>query len=64
VGLLSKEKISKEKSKEKKINGEAYDVNKQMIRSQKYASVKESVLFSLCYACDSIVWVTQKESGL
>ena len=50
--------------KKKKINGEAYDVNKQMIRSQKYASVKETVLFSLCYACDSIVWVTQKESGL
>jgi len=31
VGLFSKEKISKEKSPEQRISGEAYDVNKQII---------------------------------
>jgi len=31
MGLFSKEKVSKEKSEEKRISGEAYDVNKQTI---------------------------------
>jgi len=31
AGLLSQEKISKATSEEKRISGEAYDVNKQMI---------------------------------
>jgi len=39
AGLFSKEKISKEKVKKKRISGEAYDVNKQTI----YTTLKSKI---------------------
>jgi len=53
AGLFSKEKISKEKSEEKRISGQVYDVNKQTI----YIALKSTNESRAQYSLEP-AWVT------